>query len=373
MAGFAFASCRPEPKHTAERKPVPNFTAAIHAEARIFVLDDNPANLLFMEKLLTKAGYQNVECSSTPEEAESICRFFKPDLVILDLHMPGMSGFDVLERLRGHSLSLGFLPILVFSADCTGEARNRALELGANDFLTKPGDTAEITLRVRNFLEMRRMYCQMEDQNAILEQKVAQRTSYLLEAQLEIVERLAIAGDYRDDDTGEHCRRVGELCYEIAIEHGLPSKQADILKLAAPLHDIGKVGIPDAILRKKGKLSLEEFEEIKRHTWIGARILADSRTEILQVAHEIAMSHHERWDGEGYPQGLAGESIPLSGRIVAVADVFDALTHSRAYKQAWSQAAAVREISHKAGSQFDPEVVAAFVRVAKDRELSQAA
>jgi putative two-component system response regulator len=352
---------------------VHNLQTAIHEDSKIFVLDDNPANLMFMQRLLTKAGYNDVHCSSEPEEAESICRFVKPDLVILDLHMPGVSGFEVLERLRSSNLGGGYLPILVFTADVTGEARRRALELGATDFLTKPGDMSEITLRVRNFLEMRHLYRRLEDQNLMLEEKVIQRTRKLMEAQLEVVERLALAGDYRDDDTGEHCRRVGDLSYEIALEYGLPYSDAELIRLAAPLHDIGKVGIPDAVLRKPGRLTEEEFSEIKTHTLVGAQILANSRSEILQTAYAIALHHHERWDGKGYPNGTTGEDIPIVGRIVTVADVYDALTTARPYKGAWNSEKAVAEIESLAGTQFDPKVVAAFRRVIDARTRLESA
>lgn len=336
---------------------------ATYADSPMLVVDDNPQNVLFLKKLLSKAGYTNVHSTTDPQQAEQLAILTNPDLAIIDLHMPGMSGYELLERLRSHRAEMGYLPILVFTADVTGDARRRALQLGATDFLTKPGDPCEITLRVRNFLEMRNLYRQLEEQNGVLEEKVAERTKKLHEAQLEVVHRLALAGDYRDDDTGDHCRRVGDLSYAIALEYGLSSDEADLIRLAAPLHDIGKVGISDAILRKPGKLTDSEFAEIRRHTELGASILADSRCEILQVAHTIALSHHERWDGKGYGCGLSGENIPISGRIVAVADVFDALTNERPYKQAWTAEQAIQEIVRCSGTQFDPAVVDAFVRV----------
>lgn len=326
-----------------------------------------------MRRLLEKAGYNDVHCSSEPEEAAQVCRFLKPDLVILDLHMPGVSGYEVLSALRNSDDIPGYLPILVFTADATGEARRKALGLGASDFLTKPGDMSEITLRVRNFLEMRHLYRVLESQNAVLEEKVFERTRSLLDAQMEIVERLALAADYRDDDTGEHCRRVGDLSFDIAVEYGLSDAEADLIRIAAPLHDIGKLGIPDAVLRKPGKLTAEEFGEIKGHTIVGAKILANSRSEILQMAHRIALHHHERWDGRGYPNGIPGDQIPAAGRIVAVADVFDALTSRRPYKEAWPVERAIEEIRSNSGTQFDPDIVEAFLRVMAAREVRQAA
>ncbi|HTQ10884.1 MAG TPA: HD domain-containing phosphohydrolase [Fimbriimonadaceae bacterium] len=347
---------------------MPDLTPADLADSRIFVLDDNPANLLFMERLLGRAGYADIRCCSEPTEAERICLEYNPDLIILDLHMPGMSGYEVLASLRGNGRFPGFLPILVFTADVTGDAKHQALQLGASDFLTKPGDMSEITLRVRNFLEMRRLYRELEEQKSMLEERVVERTQSLIDAQLEIVERLALACDYRDDDTGEHCGRVGDLSYDIAIELGVSKPEADLIRLAAPLHDIGKVGVTDAVLRKPGSLTKNEFEEVKAHTVIGGKILAGSRAEVLQMAHTIALSHHERWDGTGYPAGIRGEEIPLPGRIVAVADVFDALTHKRPYKDPWPLDAALAEIEKSAWTQFDPAVVSAFLRVIRMRD-----
>jgi putative two-component system response regulator len=335
---------------------------ASHPDSRILVVDDNPVNLLFLQKLLKKAGYENVEATTRPEDAEQMALLGKPDLAIIDLHMPGMDGYELLARLRAQKIHTGYLPILVFTADVGGDARRRALELGATDFLTKPGDPSEITLRVRNFLEMRYLYRQLEDQNEILERKVQERTQRLREAQLEMVNRLALAGDYRDDDTGEHCRRVGEISYRIAIAYGVSPDEADLIRVAAPLHDIGKVGISDSILKKPERLNEHEFAEIRRHVNLGASILANSTCDILQMAHVIALSHHERWDGKGYGSGYAGEQIPLPGRIVAVADVYDALTHRRPYKDAWTESEAVAEIQRLAGTHFDPAVVDAFVR-----------
>jgi putative two-component system response regulator len=226
---------------------------------------------------------------------------------------------------------------------------------------------------VRNFLETRHLYRRLEEQNHLLEERVLDRTRSLTEAQLEIVERLAVAGDYRDDETGIHCRRVGELSYRIAIALDLPQETADLIRLAAPLHDIGKLAVPDAILRKPGKLSADEFNRLKSHTLAGANILGNSKSELLQMACSIALSHHERWDGSGYPAGLAGEEIPLAGRVVAVADVFDALMTSRPYKSAWSQRRAISQIKSLCGKQFDPKIVTAFLEIIDGESLPLAA
>jgi putative two-component system response regulator len=330
------------------------------ADARIFLLDDNETNLAFLSKLLRKVGYQNLILETDPAKAVSIVASQRPDLIITDLHMPGMSGYEVIERLRALPAK-SYLPILVFTADSGGEARQRALRLGATDFLTKPGDATEITLRVRNFLEMRALHLELEQYSGELERKVEERTRKLEAAQIEIVHRLARTGEYRDDDTGQHCNRIADMAYRVAVECGLPEQEAALVRLAAPLHDIGKVGIPDKILHKPGRLTPEEYEQIRTHTEIGAKILANSESDVLRMAYAIALHHHDRWDGAR--SQLAGADIPIAGRIVAVADVFDALISERPYKAAWPQKDAVAEIERCSGTQFDPDVVAAFLRV----------
>jgi len=210
---------------------------------------------------------------------------------------------------------------------------------------------------------MRSMHCRLRDQNMNLEAEVRARTCELEDAQRDVLERLGLVTEFRDDDTGGHIRRVGDLAGRVAIELGLAADLVERLRLAAPLHDLGKVAIPDEILLKPGKLDPDEFRIVQDHTLIGVRILAGSRSKLLQLAEEIALTHHERWDGQGYPYGLEGEQIPLSGRIIAVVDVFDALTSRRPYKEPWSVSAAMDEIARLSGLHFDPQVVGAFQRV----------
>jgi putative two-component system response regulator len=352
---------------------LPNLPDELLFSSKILLVDDNPVNVTLLERLLTKNGYNNIEGVTSSLKAEEICLTSPPDLLILDLHMPVKDGYGVLESLRANGGMDTYLPILVFTADVTPEARRRALSLGASDFLTKPGDALEISLRVRNFLQMRHLYRQMETQNQILEQKVEERTKSLQEAQLEIVERLALVGDYRDDDTGDHCRRVAEMSYALAIRVGVKPREAELIQLAAPLHDIGKVGIPDAVIRKPARLTAEEFKEIQTHTTIGASILEGSRSDVLRMAYTIAISHHERWDGSGYPNGLKGEEIPLPGRIVSVADVYDALSNPRPYKERWTKERTMTEIVNGAGSQFDPQVVKALQSLIEENWVPNAA
>jgi putative two-component system response regulator len=257
--------------------------------------------------------------------------------------------------------------VLVLTADATPEAKHKALSLGARDFLSKPLDPLEVTLRVNNLLETRFLYRALLEENRRLEERVQERTRELQQAQLEILERLARAAEYRDDETGEHVRRVAVNAAHVAEALGLPQEQVGMIRSAAPLHDLGKIGIPDAILRKPAKLTPEEFAVIKTHATIGAELLSGGRSELSRVAERIARSHHERWDGSGYPDGLAGEEIPLEGRIVAVVDVFDALTSERPYKSAWPLEEALAEIEAQAGRQFDPRVVQALLHALEAR------
>lgn len=344
-------------------------------QSRILVVDDNPTNILLLKRVFQHAGYSFVRGVQEPTEVAEMVSEWNPDLVILDLHMPGMTGFEVLEQLRANQAEDEFLPILIFTADVTSDAKRKALELGASDFLTKPGDATEILLRSGNFLKMRFLYGALAEHNHLLEAKVSERTHELEAAQLEIVDRLAMASEYRDDDTGHHARRVGEMAGQIARKLGLPEAECEIIALAGALHDIGKIGIPDAILLKNGRLDPEEFDLMKTHTLIGAKVCAGSRSPILQVAETIAISHHERWDGTGYPNRLKGEDIPLVGRICAVADVFDALCSERPYKDAMSRQDAIAEIQRSAGTHFDPKVVQAFIALqsAEEDELAAAA
>lgn len=333
-------------------------------ESRILIVDDNAANVLLVERLLEYSGYVQVRSTSDPTQVQSIVFEWPPDLVILDLHMPKMDGFQVLEQLNSGRREDEYLPVLVFTADVTSEAKRRALEAGAADFLTKPGDATEIRLRVRNFLKMRYLHQKLADQNRMLEERVRERTADLESMHLEVVERLARAAEYRDDDTGQHAKRVGDTAAMIAMEMGMKSEEVETLRLAASLHDLGKIGISDTILLKPGRLTSEEFELMKTHTTIGAKVLAGSACRFLTMAETIALTHHERWDGSGYPNGIRGEEIPLVGRIVAVADVYDALVSERPYKVSMDHDAAVEEIVRGAGTQFDPTVAAAFRRVA---------
>ena len=326
----------------------------------LLAVDDENSNLLLLMRILERDGYTNVTVTQDPHRVPAMFAENRPALVLLDLHMPGMDGFELMDALGPLIGDRDRVPFLILTADGTDETRRRALALGASDFLTKPIDRIELLLRVQNLLQVKHLHDRLREHNDDLENEVAERTRDLEQARREVLERLALAAEYRDDATQEHAWRIGRSCRLLARALGLPDRKVDLIGPAALLHDVGKIGISDSILLKPGRLTDDEFDVVKTHTTIGAEILAGSGSPLLLLAERIALSHHERWDGRGYPAGLAGEAIPLPGRIAAVADVFDALTHERPYKPAWPLAAAAGEIAGQAGAQFDPEVAEAF-------------
>lgn len=327
--------------------------------ARILICDDQEATVVLLERMLESAGYLNLSSTTDGRRAVELCAPSPPDLILLDLHMPGVDGFEVMRRLEP-VLADAWLPIVVLTADATPEARRRALSSGAKDFIIKPLDQAEVLLRVENLLEVRFLQRVLRTQNEHLEAAVLRRTRDLNEARFEALERLALAAEYRDDVTGEHVQRVGRTAALLYRALGRSEADEELMRLAATLHDVGKIGIPDAILLKPGRLTEQEYEAMKSHVLVSRRILSGSRSPLLRLSEEIALSHHEKWDGTGYPAGLSGEQIPLSGRTVAIADVFDALSHERPYKPAWPLQEATREIRDQSGRHFDPRLVDAF-------------
>lgn len=333
------------------------------SEARILVVDDEAANVLLLERLLQRWGYDNVVSTTDSSQVVFLLEQERRDLVLLDLTMPHPDGFEVMRMLCESHTGGRRCPVLVLTADVSAATKERALTSGASDFVTKPFDRTEVRLRVRNLLSTHLLQLELERNNALLEQRVRGRTRDLEDARRETLERLALVGEYRDDETHEHAQRVGRMAALLAAQLALPEEDVQLIRRAAPLHDIGKLGVSDAILLKPGRLTSDEFEVMKRHTVIGGRILARSVSAVLQAGEVIARMHHERWDGDGYPDGLAGEAIPLPGRLVAVADVFDALTHKRPYKSAWTAERAAAEIHRVAGTQLDPGVVQAFDRL----------
>ena len=336
--------------------------AAREKSARILIVDDQEQNVRLLVRILAKAGYENVASTTNSDEALALHTQFKPDLVLLDLHMRGKDGFEVLQEImiQGGDERI---PVLMITADDSAEVKRHALALGAKDFVGKPFDSAEVLLRISNLLETHFLYRKMRGQNNELEKKVAERTRELEQSQLEVLERLAAAVEFRDDDTGNHTRRVARVSALLADAIGLDSTSIELIRRAAPLHDIGKVGIPDSILLKAGPLTAEEFETMKTHTVIGSRMLSKGRSELVRYSQRIARSHHEWWDGSGYPDRVSGQSIPLEARIVAVADFLDALTHERPYRPARGIEETLEEIKRRAGTHFDPTVAKALLGI----------
>ncbi|MDP9329873.1 MAG: response regulator [Actinomycetota bacterium] len=330
------------------------------ANARIMIVDDEEPNVRLLERVLRDAGFENTVSTTDPREAQGIFEGTQPDLVLLDLLMPYLDGFALMEKLHELIPTDCYLPILVLTADATDETKRRALTAGAKDFLTKPLDVQEVVLRIKNMLETRSLHLQLQAHNELLGERVRLRTRELEEAQTETFERLALAAEYRDDNTGQHTRRVGEMAALLAEKLGFPPEEVELLERAAGLHDLGKIGVSDSILLAPRRLTRQEFEIVKLHTVTGAKILSGSHSPLLQMAEVVARSHHERWDGTGY-EGLSGEAIPFVARITTVADVFDALTHERPYKEAWTVARSIEEIEAQRGRQFDPDVVDAFL------------
>jgi len=332
-------------------------------QGRILIVDDEDTNVRLLERILAKAGYVDVASTTNAVDVHAIQKKFKPDIVLLDVHMSGKDGFQVLEEIVAPDADSEQVPVLMITADDSAHVKRKALALGAKDFLSKPYDAAEVLLRIRNLLETQFLYRRLRRQNTELELKVTERTRELEESQLEVLDRLAVAVEFRDDDTGNHTKRVARVSAMLGEAIGLESATLELITRAAPLHDIGKVGIPDSILLKAGPLTGEEFEIMKTHTVLGARMLSKGRSELVRFSQRIARSHHEWWDGSGYPDRVSGKSIPLEARIVAAADFLDALTHDRPYRPAWGMEETLAEIKRRSGSHFDPEIANALLGI----------
>jgi putative two-component system response regulator len=331
-------------------------------QARILIVDDEEGNVDLLKRVLGVGGYEHVRSTTDPREVRALFSEFRPDLILLDLFMPHLDGFGVLAQLQLAVPPNSYLPVLVLTADITPDAKRRALSEGAKDFITKPFDVDDVLLRVKNMLATRLLHQQLLDQNESLEERVRTRTRELELAHEETLERLALAAEYRDDDTGLHIKRVGRTAGLLAAQLGLSDKEAEVVRQAASLHDVGKIGIPDAILLAPRSLTPQEFAVVKTHTEIGSLILSGSDSQLMRAAERVARTHHERWDGTGYG-GLAGTQIPLEGRITAVADAFDAMTNFRPYRAVLSLEKAVDEIRDGRGGQFDPDIVDAFLKI----------
>jgi len=328
--------------------------------ARILIVDDESVNLKLLDKMLSAQGYSNLVLVQDSRQVLEIYRQTRTDLILLDINMPHLDGFEVMEQLKALNDPL-FPPVVILTAQHGQDFLLRALNSGARDFITKPFYCNELLARVRNMLDAQLMHRMLHDQKAVLDEMVQTRTAELRRTRLQVVQQLGRAAEYRDNETGNHILRMSHISALLAKSIGWNEADCELMLHASPMHDIGKIGIPDHILLKPDKLEPEEWEIMKSHAVIGANILEGDDSDLMKCAGEIALTHHEKWDGSGYPYGLSGEAIPLTGRIAALADVFDALTSARPYKKAWTLEAAVDLIKENRGIHFDPELVAVFL------------
>ena len=331
-------------------------------QSSILIVDDEPANVALLSQMLEDSGYVHVSSTTDSREVLGMHARQHFDLILLDVRMPHMSGIDVLQALAPMMVE-DWSPVIVLTAQIDDKTREAALSAGARDFLTKPLRQWEVLLRISNMLEIRQYYKDLTYRAAHLEEQVRDRTQKIYDTQLMLIDRLGRAGEFRDNGTGNHIVRVSRSCELLARAAGLPEHQVELIRLASPMHDVGKIGIPDAVLLKPGSLSPEERVQMNRHVIIGSEIVGDHGDEILAMARIMALYHHEKWDGTGYPHGLRGVGIPLPARIVAICDVYDALTAVRPYKGAWSPSQALAHIQEQAGHHFDPDLVRAFASV----------
>ncbi|WED22898.1 two-component system response regulator [Vibrio sp. JC009] len=318
----------------------------------ILVVDDTPENIDVLVGIL-KADYKIKVARNGETALKLAAKQPQPDLILLDIMMPGIDGYQVCEKLKSE-LNTRHIPVIFVTAKISPEDELKGLELGAVDYIAKPISPPIVKQRVRTHLSL-------FDQNRALSHKVKEQLGEIEYTRMKVIKSLGRAGEYKDNETGFHVSRMSHYTQILGIGMGMSEENAELLRDAATMHDIGKIGIPDSILKKPGKLEPEEFEIMKTHSEIGPAILGDTEgSELLEMASTIAVTHHEKWNGKGYPKGLKGEEIPLVGRIVAIADVFDALTSERPYKKAWSVEDTVALIEREAGEHFDPELVKVF-------------
>lgn len=334
-------------------------TTAVHLP-QVLLVDDDLFGVMMLNELIEGFSEAAKICHTDPAEALRWAAANPVDVVITDYDMPGMDGIELTKALRRIPATAD-IPVIMITAIEDPGVRLSALAAGANDFITKPFDAAEVKARVRNMLALRAGQKSIAQRAEGLSAEVAAAVRAITAREQETILRLARAAEYRDADTADHLRRIAEYTALIARDLVMPSNFQEAIYLVAPMHDIGKIGIPDYIMRKPTLLEPSEFAVMQTHTTIGHQILEGSTSELLQLAAEIALTHHERWDGSGYPHGIRGEQIPPAGRIVAVADVFDALASARAYKQAWDTAAAFDYLEKHRGLHFDPRCVDVFI------------
>lgn len=327
--------------------------------APIFVVDDEPVNLKLIERILESGGFEDVYTIQNSEEVLERYQELRPNLILLDINMPRLDGFGVLEKLKEETE--GRLPPIVFlTAQNDSEFRVKAFENGVLDFIGKPFNRLELISRVKNLLALENAHRELANRNNSLETIVNMRTEALRRTQLQVVQKLGRAAEYRDNETGAHILRMSNISALLARALGFNEEYVQDILHASPMHDVGKIAIPDSILLKPGKFTPEEWEVMKSHTTLGYQILSGADSKLLNLASEIALYHHEKWDGSGYPEALQGDNIPISCRIVAAADVFDALLSHRPYKEPWSLDDALAYMNAQKGKHFDPQVIDIF-------------
>ena len=329
-------------------------------KSRILIVDDNMANIALLENLLEEEGFEDFTSTTDPRSVVRLCLAGGYDLLLLDIRMPRMSGFEIMEELNRCLDRQQRFPIIVLTAQLDAETRRRALSLGANDFLTKPFELWEAILRIKNQLKTQYLFKQQLQRGNLLEKEVAIRTREIHDVQLEIVRRLGMAGEFRDNETGAHVVRMSRISELIARGAGMDERTCSLLLHASAMHDVGKIGIPDHILLKPAGLTPEEWKIMQSHTTIGEKIIGSYPSPLITMATEIARSHHEKWDGSGYPDGLHGEEIPIAARIAAISDVFDALLSVRPYKDPWPLDDVLDLMKNESGAHFDPQLVVIF-------------
>lgn len=337
-------------------------------ELKLMIVDDEPINVMLLEEIAKEMGHDPVSFLN-PNEALEWSQQNPVDLIIVDFNMPGMNGLDLLSEIR--TVHPEIMSIMI-TANISNDLKLEALRLGVNDFLTKPVSTAEFQLRLQNIIHIKNSMKSQKEFSRQLAIEVEKATHELKKSQFEALDVLSRTAEYKDPETGSHIARVSHYSKMLAKLHGLDDYEQELLFYAAPLHDIGKVGIEDSVLLKPGKLTDVEFERMKMHSTIGYNILKNSSNPYLIAGTVVAQSHHEKYNGRGYPNGLAGEDIPLYGRIVAIADVFDALTSVRPYKKAWSFEEAMELIVREKGEHFDPALADLFIEnIDRVREIYQ--
>lgn len=324
----------------------------LNGKQKILLVDDIPENLDILVAILS-SEYKTIATTDGEKALQIASSLNKPDLILLDVTMPGLDGYEICRRLK-ENISTKKIPVIFVTARYDTMDEQKGFELGAVDYITKPVRPPIVLARVRTHLAL-------YDQNRFLETKVRKRTEELNQTRYEIIRRLGLAAEFKDNATGMHVIRMSHYCKFLGIEYGMGEEEADILHQASPMHDVGKIGIPDQILQKPGKLNDQEWETMKNHTVFGAKIIGEHNNELLRYAKIIALTHHEKWDGSGYPAGLTGEKIPVMGRIVSLADVFDALISERPYKKAWSVDRILSFFEENRAKHFDPDLVSIFV------------